>query len=754
MFCPHCGRANPAEASQCTHCHQETGYIRDRLFLGNQFIFVTADEQHPVTLEVDKQQQTYRAPAILSRHQHSIAFGDLPPLKNQPERRWRPGRSEPTDNVWPIPDQTRLSPPRLRLITVVTDRKIYKPDNEAVIFIVVPDAANDKVRLEVKRSGQKVYETDVTLNRDGLALHHYTDLKEGEYTAEVTWSRGEEAVRADCTFSVAEFTLSPLIATLEKHRFDGKTLIFTLKLLLLSVPYNGPAELGLQCRVCGERVVATQQVEAKNGMAEGQFNISGHGGPFHVQVTTPDGNTAGVAFPGSGAEERRHVVINHLGQTMEMGLLPWETAQPEPVRGFYLGPGEFNLTPLTLESVHADRGQLKAVSDFAQVQVIAFNPRNGESRVIECAHCSRGEAIAFETDAPYTLFVVGALPTQANAKPFEGWGIVIRPVAFAATLTAPQTARPGDEIAIQVALSDQADAFCWLLVYDARLEHESPLPRLARRIYDGASEAARGLACDSVASVRERPPYGPPEVVPAFGGNMVLRVAMPRMVATAAAMDTGVLMKTAASPMARGQVSVAEKVELMPPLALSPARMEFPELVYQELFALDGRAERKVKLGGQIGTWRVRAYVCRGADLRELTADVQAEKPLYAELDLPAIASDGDQIVAAVNYFAPSPSDLIVTSRFGQTRKRVVGSGVERFVIEGPGRVEARIEHGDDFDWSVRDVAPPGIQKVTASQLLILEQGQTVRGEKVVVYPSLGHILADTIAALIRYPFG
>jgi hypothetical protein len=57
-------------------------------------------------------------------------------------------------------------------------------------------------------------------------------------------------------------------------------------------------------------------------------------------------------------------------------------------------------------------------------------------------------------------------------------------------------------------------------------------------------------------------------------------------------------------------------------------------------------------------------------------------------------------------------------------------------------------------DWTARTVQPPGVQKVTASRLEILKQGQTVRGERVVVYPGPAEVLQDTIEALGRYPFG
>jgi len=187
---------------------------------------------------------------------------------------------------------------------------------------------------------------------------------------------------------------------------------------------------------------------------------------------------------------------------------------------------------------------------------------------------------------------------------------------------------------------------------------------------------------------------------------------------------------------------------------VAPTRMEFPELVFMEFFYFEGEAARTVRLGDQIGVWRARAYVLRGADCLELTADVQADKPLYAELDVPAIASQGDDLTAAVNYQARSPADLVIATASGETRARVTGSGAQTFRLTGPGRVEVRLENESGADWSAREVLPPGVQKVTASRLMILDKGQTARGAKVVVYASPGHALRDTIDALLRYPFG
>jgi len=109
MYCPKCFRPNPADADKCK-CGQATHHLRERVFIGQQFVFVQADQAHPVVLKVDEAVQAFHAPAILSCHQHAVSLGDDPP------------KSKKQGKLAPLPDQPRLPLPSLRLITVITDR--------------------------------------------------------------------------------------------------------------------------------------------------------------------------------------------------------------------------------------------------------------------------------------------------------------------------------------------------------------------------------------------------------------------------------------------------------------------------------------------------------------------------------------------------------------------------------------------------------------------------------------------------------
>ena len=158
------------------------------------------------------------------------------------------------------------------------------------------------------------------------------------------------------------------------------------------------------------------------------------------------------------------------------------------------------------------------------------------------------------------------------------------------------------------------------------------------------------------------------------------------------------------------QVDVAEEVETLTFVTV-PSREDFPELAYLELFPVDGVVERTVPLGDQIGTWRCRAYLVSGLDVLELTADVEAAKTIYAELDLPAIVGQGDDILAGVHYHTQQPATMTITLPDGQeVSGAVMGHGAETFHLVEPGDVTVHIFSQEGEDWTTRTVQPPGVQ--------------------------------------------
>jgi len=755
MYCPSCLSPNPAYEEACQHCQADLDGLRERVSVGTQFLFCDASARRPVALSLDGgPPQVFTGPALLSRHRHDIGLGEAP---------LRPGKREKK------PAEPRIDLPRLDapdgpdLTAVITERKIYRPRDEAQIFIVAPDAPGGEVELEVQLAGQQISKELVTLDQAGLALRPYADLEEGEYTVLVS-RRGPESANghsaARCNFSVAEFSLSPLIALLERHTYQAGELAFRLKVIALSVPYDGPVELALQSGPdASGLVVDTQRAKVRQGVVEASFDVQEHDGPFHVQVTTPDGEAASVFFPGTGRTERERITLCPLGVVAEAGLLPGDDTTE--VRGLHVGYDGVEITPLRLEGAVGRSGRLVTEVRAALVQVVTFDPLSGETALHEWRDVAAGDSLEFPVEAPYTLFTVGLL---APRQPYEAWGVVVRPGDVTARLVAPQKAEPGDEIAVRVETDTGTGSVthCLLLAYDARLEHESPLPKLGKQLMEAIRAATDELKEGTAPPLSAMEPWGwgvPDEPLVRYSGfppgQMLRAVAAPmqhRTVALGAAMIKGMpVLEAAAGP---GLEMALAEVETLTFVA-APSREDFPELAYLELFPVDGIVERSVRLGDQIGTWRCRAYLVSGLDLLELTADVETAKAIYAELDLPAIVGQGDDILAAVRYHTGQPATMTISLPDGrEISGAVMGHGAERFHLTEPGQVTVHIFGQEGEDWTARTVPPPGVQTVTASRLEILKQGQTVRGERVVVYPGPAEVLQDTIEALGRYPFG
>jgi hypothetical protein len=758
MYCPKCLKPSEPGATVCPNCKADMWDLNTRVFAGEQFVFAAASEKQPIALSLDGgEPQVMTAPTILSRHLHNVGLGEYFARRTRTSR--PPPEGEPGLDLPRLP-----APAGPNLAAVITERKIYRPKEEARIFLLAPDAPGLEVEMEVLLAGQQITKERVTLDEAGLALRPYSDLEEGEYRV-VVRRRGEGGEfgpgTVQCTFSVAEFSLSPLTALLEQHSLVSGSLNFRLRLVALSVPYEGSIELGLQCEVCGGRIVATQEATAHKGTVEASFDISHHGGPFHVQVTTPDGETASVFFPGTESTERERVTLCTLGRQAEAGLLPGEDTSE--VRGLHVGYAGAQTTPLRLESAVAQVGRLLIDVRANAAQVVTFGPGK-ESTIYHFGPLGHGDILEFPVAAPYTLFTVGLL---SEGKAYEAWGIVIRPLDLQARLLAPEKATPSEEIAIRV--ESNLPASCLLLVYDARLEHESPVPKLARQMIEAMRSSSAGLVEQDAPPLSSRPSAEELGAildldVPTFlrrssaprqVAAMTREVLRPRRSLARMFLSDAATLAALSASQADATPAPVEVEPEAPSLAEIASREAFPELAYLELFPVREPAERTVRLGDQIGTWRCRAYLVAGLDVQELTADVEASKAVYAELDLPASLSPGDDIVASVRYHTAQPATLTINLPGGQTISgAVLGHGTEPIHLTEPGEIMVHIWGEGGEDWSVRSVPPPGIQEVTASALEILQRGESMQAERVVVFPGPGYVLAETIEALGRYPFG
>lgn len=696
-------------------------WAAQRTYAGEQFVFVEADPQHPIVVDAAEGDQTTHEvrvsePRIFSRHEWSLFLvGALPP-----------------DHAsWAVADTMHLSSlsrPRLNLLTVVTDRKIYAPGSEAQVFVVALGHGGAEVEVEVKLSGQRIAQRKLRLDETGLLLYALPVREAGEYQLLAgILARPESG--AHCDFTCAEFSLSPLLARIESFTPGSGRVKFALDVSLLGAPYAGTATV----RVLSD---GDKLHEEKVKIAAGRLEVDcalrwyGHG-TLSAEITTPDGNTARVAFPNSDIEQITPFELSALDPPVQASLHPFPEAQGF-TRGLHWSRGREEDLPFSLDSHVAAEARIVAYRNAKLVHVDVFDPHTGARSSIELRDVKLGQVIAIPVKPPYVVFTIGAFIERG--RPFESWGCVLHPEELTGSLHAPDTGMPGDRIVVKIGSNRRAK--CLLLVYDARLEHESPVPKLAECVREHLEEATEGLGADRVIDLARRSAVRPRQPITA-------------MMARGGAMPVGARMMSIASVSeAPGALVVEEEA------VATYSRDRVAELAHVELFDVEGEVAKAPRLGDQIGTWRVRAYLFRGVDWVELSKDVKADLPLFAEPDLPAIVGEGDQVHARVNFHAAGDATLVVTTPEGSKKHAVRGDGAVEVLLTRPGDVVAEISSAEHRDTARRTVKAPGKETVTASRISLLPKGGVLRAKRVVVYPSLGEMLAGAIESLIRYPYG
>lgn len=691
MKCPYCRTPNAPRFERCASCGRDAAYLQDCIFIGRQFAFFEADAERPIVVDVDGEERAFTAPAIVSRHRHALEFAAAPS-----------GRHAARDFLDGQPARLkRAALPPLDLLSVTTDRKIYEPAGEANVFLVALHAPGGEADVVVNRLGQRVQSMRLRLDEAGLCHARIRGLEEGEYVLEASVTGS--VFKARCEFACAPYTLSPLAARLERRSLDGRRLTVEATVTQFDAPFDGWVNASLGADM--------QRARVEGGRLSVAFDVRRADGELRVELRTEQGNTASFSVPGSARPDR--IAISKMDPVVDAATMPFPAAAG-CVRGLHYAVGRAMDLPFALEAVVAEEARIVATRDMTRVQVFAFDPHGGavESREFEAVQ--RGQILAFGVEAPYRIFTVGAFLEPGVA--YETWGAVFHPQAVRSSMGAPERAAPGERIVVRLEADRPAHAL--LLVYDARLEHESPAQVLTGRIADNLREAADGLDAGRVTEVRR-------------GRSTEFDTAMLQEVMVGGAMPL---------------MALAGDVEA----AVETARERFPALAHVELLPLDGSVERSVALGDRVGTWRARAYVFSGVDVVELTRDVVASKDEFVDLDLPAWAAEGDEVAGRVHYRTSTEATLTVTTRAGERTHRVSGSGHIAVPLPGAGRVTASL----GADRVARDVPPPGRETVTASRLTVLRRDQRVEADRVMVYPTLAPLLREAVEALIRYPFG
>lgn len=714
------------------------------VFEGNQFIFIIPEPDRAVEVQLIKESTTGKK---VKEELRKVEKATIFPRLGQDV------------NVKGLQYFSSLSLERYKLLSVVTDKKIYKPGDSVNAFVFSPLDKEKEADLNVLKNGHLIYAEKISLDKWGAHLETLESLDKGQY--EITVSLNGNST--SCDFQVAEYSLSFLRGSLISHTLDDENLKFELSVNAGGFPYDGKLTIGLYCDLCGYSV-KDLKLEVHKGKASGTFNLANHTGPFSLILSTPGGDSASVYIPRSEAHSRKKIRISEMGDVIEASLFPGKTRQQE-VRGFYLSKRGVRSTPVTIDKLVGTSAKIRFEQNFAQAMICIVDPCTGKYRQQEHRNLNKGDTVEIEIAHPFNVLMVGAI----NEQCYESFCVLIRPDEMDIQVEAPKTAAPGDEVEVKITSSRKGKLM--LVVADSRLQRENPGDILCETVFNTIQDNLIELHTGKVEHFQE-PMYGPIRDAepPRSHSTGIMGLAMPAMMLSAAPEPIAVskmemgpgeavfeeLIKEQSvgatettTPAYKALPSKSESLE-----EFTTTRLEFPEIVTSQLIDFEGSHSEKIKLGEQIGEFTVFAFLVNGHDFKSARSNIKTTQEVYVELDVPSLMSEGDEITGKALASCPGRGEVSIKTSLTSTDRDVDKSAIIEFPVKSAGEVIAEIKSNGKKDVISKTIKRPGKEIITTSELRILEAGEEIESPGIIVLPGTSFMIKDSVKSLIQYPFG
>ncbi|MBE3559086.1 MAG: hypothetical protein IMW89_07660 [Ktedonobacteraceae bacterium] len=682
---------------------------------------------------------------------------------------------------------------RPQLASLTCDKALYRADRDTVrLLIAMPQHAGITCKLRLLLNSNPYADYSVTLDEYGLALWSMQGLPEGEYEARLVWQEqlsSETTTQREsdvCRFEVAEYRLAPLNAELVAQTLNGNRLSYTLAVTAFGQPYSGQIEVELQER--GRRIGKRQRLSGDDeGRYSGTVELSG-AGPYTLNVFAGE-RTATVALKGSERERRETLTISELGEVQALSLLPLPGA--EECRGMYVSTGGSNNAPFLVRRVIGGEVEITPRAGIEQLRIVIVDPARDSHSETLYEQLVSGQALRLPVPSPYGILLLGAF---IDGEAWEGWCAVLHPSELQVTCEAPQQARPGSSVTVTVKTNVPDRVVpVQLIVKDQRLIAPSdPQVELAaamkKNLGEWREQSATGTVKHRLVDYTQHL-YRAYRQSGGFAGMVITAAPLPPMAFPA--------------PLAPGQPVFASAQEFAPmaapgstlnygavmeqergaPVATAPAatatltrvRMQFPEIIYNNIVRVQGEAHIEVKLGDSMTRYSIEAFALDSASLdwRRAETSLEAVQPVYGELTVSPFAMPGDPVMGRLDIGAASgqayvevrlddaPLPLFDEKGAPLATGQPVASGtVVRFPVR-PGALTAIVRDAEsgESDVSERYITEPGKLRHIMRRLRLLIPGDEVTLEQehlleIRPLPGLERPFQFFIEGAAKYPFG
>ncbi len=676
--------------------HDVLAQLGESALLGNWFVFLKANAQ------ASQGQST--SPQILFRGKNTLT---LPGVEIQP---------------------TAL--PHCTLVSLTSDKTLYRANHDIVRLLVAsPTEANKEVTLRISLNSTIYAEYPVTLDEFGLCLYSLRDLPEGQYEATLVHSPADA-----CRFEVAEYRLAALNAELVAQELHGELLRYTLLVTTFNQPYSGPVEVELQER--GQRVGMRTSIHCDNeGHGSGSITLNGVG-PYTLNIIAGE-RTATVALKGSEQERRESLTISELGELRVLSLLP--LPQANTCRGLYVARGGTNTEPFLVRNVIGNAIEITPRADVEALRVVIINPVRGTSGEKYYEQLKPDQSVQVPVPPPYGIVLLGAF---IDGQAWEGWCAVLRPSDLHLHCEAPKEARPGNrvQVTLKTGVTDRVVPV-HLIVKDARLIAQSDTQvefaaRIKANISEWQQQSVTGTVERQLAQINT-----PQRMFRRMMASTSATAGVMPMMATPASLTGAPRMLASAMRTPAGGRIMPQSTST-PTAGLTPVRLSFPEVVYNNIVKVQGEANVEVKLGDSMTRYSIEAFALSPdtLDWQRVETTLEATQEVYGELTVSPFVFPGDSVMGRLDVSAAAGNALVEVQHDGETLplfydtgspivpNTLVPSGsTVRFPVH-PGTITSIVRDASSgvSDVSERYITEPGKLRHIVRTLRLLTPGKAV----------------------------
>lgn len=682
----------------------------------------------------------------------------------------------------------RIAPaalPRPQLVSLTCDKALYRANRDTVrLLIAAPQSLNADMKLKLRLSGNPYADYPLTLDEYGLCLWSMQGLPEGEYEATL------DGIDIDaCRFEVAEYRLAALNAELVEQQLRGEMLHYTLAVTAFGQPYQDSIEVELQER--GQRVGKRERLTCnREGQCQGTVKLAG-AGPYSLSIFAGE-RTATVALKGSEQERRETLTISELGKVHELSLLP--LPQADECRGMYIMPGGSNTAPFLVQRVIGGEVEITPRVEVEMLRTVVVDPARGTSKESLHEQLSANKSIRLPVPQPYGIILLGAF---VEDKAWEGWCAVLHPADLQLQCDAPQIAKPGARITVTLKTSaiDRVVPV-QLIVKDQRLIAPSdPRVELAACIKKNLGtwheQSHTGEVDQQLADLSQPQVLYRTLSASAVGIPFPAQAAPPGPVlqssaftqASAAAVPAGGVSHIAREEKARGRTATGERAsgerergsETKPAATLTRVRLQFPEVIYNNIVRVQGEAKVEITLGDSMTRYSIEAFALspETLDWQHAETTLEAVQQVYGELTVSPFVFPGDPVMGRLDIGAASGRALVEVRHDGEVLQLFLDDGsavtpdlpvasgsVIRFPVR-PGAITATVRDAltGEADASERYVTEPGKLRHIMRRLRLLTPGDEVTLQEAHVQelkpmPGLERPFQFFVEGAAKYPYG